>query len=79
MSKGSDEKKSSLLQGYISEAELADELGLSLRRVRHMKQMRTGPPFSTFGQTTLYSRDAVLAWLKSLEVAPPRTRSNRAA
>jgi len=74
-----DKEAPALLDGYINEEHLAAAIGKSLRRVREMRQMRIGPPFVKIGYLILYPRDGILAWVKSLEVSPPRHRGNRAA
>jgi hypothetical protein len=73
------EAPSPLLQNYLTEERIAAEIGKGERTLRQMRQKRTGPPFVKFGQTILYPRDGFLAWLKSLEQSPPRSRNGRAA
>ncbi len=68
-----------LLKGYRNEDQVSAETRKSKRMLRLWRQQRTGPPFIRLGKTILYPEDGFLAWLKSLEVSPVRTRRGRAA
>jgi len=67
---------SSILAGYLEEDELATELKKKRRTLRLWRQKRTGPPWTSCGDTILYARDSVIAWLKSQEQQPVRSRRN---
>ena len=59
---------SSLLQGdYLEKAELARELGKSMRTLDRWHTLRIGPPRVVIGRTILYRRQSVLEWLESRE------------
>ena len=57
-----------VLAGYLPEAEVAVELGLTARTLRLWRQQRRGPPYLKIGSAVLYPQDGLLGWLKSLEV-----------
>jgi helix-turn-helix protein len=69
---------SKLLDNYMTEADLAAELDKGVRTLQIWRARRTGPAWTKNGKTILYSREAILAWLKSQEQQPVRQR-NRAA
>jgi hypothetical protein len=61
----------SILDGYLSEAELANELNLNKATLMRWRKKQIGPPFTMIGRGVFYSRDSVLLWLKKQEVSPP--------
>lgn len=61
-----------LLESYINRDQLAEELSCSKRTVDRWHALRIGPPRTVIGRQILYRRDAVEAWLRSLEQAPVR-------
>ena len=63
-----------LLENYLTEAAAATELDKGVRTLQIWRAQRTGPAWTKVGKTTLYSRDAILAWLKSQEQQPVRQR-----
>jgi hypothetical protein len=63
-----------LLDGYLTEAEAAQELAKGVRTLQIWRAQRTGPAWTKIGKTILYNRDAILAWLKSQEQQPVRQR-----
>ena len=65
------------LEGYDDEEATANELGLKPRTLRGWRQKGIGPPYVQVGRQIFYSRAGRVAWLKGLEVDPPR--SGRAA
>jgi hypothetical protein len=69
---------SRLLEGYLTEEQLARETDKSCRTLRAWRQKRIGPPFVMWGATVLYPRDGFSAYLKSLEQAP-RLRNGKGA
>jgi len=56
-----------LLAGWISRADLAVELDVSVDTMARWETTRTGPKQIKVGRRVLYRRAAVLDWLKSLE------------
>jgi hypothetical protein len=67
----------SLLDEYFTESELAAELKLTERAVRHWRYNRIGPPFTKVGARTLYPKSAVAAWLAANVQQPIRERRSR--
>ena len=57
-----------LQKTVLTESELADSLGLSAWTVRRWR-LSEGLPVIQIGRRFLYRRDAVLAWLESMETA----------
>ena len=71
-----------LLHGWMSRAELADELGLCVETLRRWADARRGPKFVRAGRKILYRRSTVLAWLEEQEGIGPvasagQTRAGR--
>ena len=60
-----------LLNGWMSRAELADELGLCVETLRRWADARRGPKFVRAGRKILYRRSTVLAWLEEQEGIGP--------
>ncbi len=56
-----------VLEGYLTEDELAHELGKSKRTIARWRALDEGPPVTRIGRRILYRRTAVKAWLESLE------------
>ena len=56
-----------LLEGWISRAELARELGVSVDTLARWETSRSGPPLARIGRCVFYRRTAVLEWLESRE------------
>jgi Helix-turn-helix domain len=65
---------SKLLENYLTETETANELDKGVRTLQIWRAQRTGPAWTKVGKTILYSRDAILAWLKAQEQQPVRQR-----
>ena len=73
------------LVGYLSAAEVAAQLGVSVRTLATWHARRRGPPRTTFGKKILYRSAAVEDWLRKNECSfeddakPPgaRGRSSR--
>jgi hypothetical protein len=63
-----------LLENYLTEAATAAELDKGVRTLQIWRARRVGPAWTKNGKTILYSRDAILAWLKSQEQQPVRNR-----
>jgi hypothetical protein len=56
-------KRVGLLDEYMSEAELAAELGRDLRTLQRWRKLRIGPPFVMNGTAPIYNIDKARAWL----------------
>ena len=59
-----------VLNGYLTDEELAEELHVSLRTLRRWRVERRGPPFIKTGHQVLYSKSTVMRWLERLETKP---------
>ena len=56
-----------ILEGYLTEAELAKELGRSIRTIARWRSIGEGPPWVVLGRQVLYRKTSVTAWLAGLE------------
>jgi len=70
--------KTDLLAEFMTEGELAAELGKTIRTLQMWREHRKGPPFVRLGRQTLYRRDSVIGWLKANEQQPARSRTRAA-
>lgn len=61
-----------LLDGYLTPAQLADQLGVSLRTLSRWHAQRIGPRRVTNGRLILYRADAVREWLEAREGHAPK-------
>jgi predicted DNA-binding transcriptional regulator AlpA len=67
-----------VLAGYISEQQLADQLGVHWRTIYRWRQLGIGPPVTQIGPKKIaYRADAVRDWLMARERKQPR--QNKAA
>lgn len=57
-----------LLSDYVSEHDLADQLGVTLRTMRNWRSLGEGPPITRIGRRIYYQREAARAWLKDQQV-----------
>lgn len=66
---------------YLRKQDLARLLRLTERQVQRLHEGGNGPPRFRIGKRLYYSREGVLAWLKSLEepTSTPRRRKKTAA
>jgi hypothetical protein len=53
--------------GYISEVQLAEDLGVSVKTLANRRTAGTGPRFVKQGRCVLYTPDAIKEWLESGE------------
>lgn len=67
-----------LLSDYYTTAELAQELGISVRTLHRWSGARIGPPQTSIGQKVLYKRSSVIAWLEARERAQVRAEHQAA-
>jgi excisionase family DNA binding protein len=63
-----------LLDGYLTEAQVAAQLGVTARTIWRWRKERRGPPVTLFGRRVLFHIDSVRAWLKRREQAMPRDK-----
>lgn len=61
----------SILDGYISEADLARQLNRSVRTLQRLAARRLGPPRTIVGRLIFYNIEHVREWLSQQE-QPPR-------
>jgi DNA-binding transcriptional MerR regulator len=67
----------SVLSGYITPKELAQDLGIDVRSLQRWASLGLGPPLTDIGKKRVYSRASVLAWLAEQERKRPRRRAER--
>jgi hypothetical protein len=60
----------SVLEGYISETDLARQLHRSVRTLQRLAATRSGPPRVKLGRSVYYRIDSVRAWLAQQEKKP---------
>ncbi|MBL8704454.1 MAG: hypothetical protein JNM30_06415 [Rhodospirillales bacterium] len=70
-------QNSSVLQGFISEAEYAAERGVSLRTCQRNRQLRQAPPYIVVGRQVLYRVEAIREWLVARERHEDRSAGRR--
>ena len=58
-----------VLDAYMSQEELAQQLGRSPRTLGRWRRLGEGPKPIRIGKEPFYPRDAVKAWLESLAAA----------
>ena len=58
-----------IFDDYLSESELANQLGRGVRTLRRWKALREGPPWTKVGKRLYYKKSSVAAWLTSCEHA----------
>ena len=56
-----------LLANYLTEEQLAEELGKNERTVARWRALRKGPPFVVIGREIRYRREAIEKWLLDCE------------
>ena len=67
-----------LLEGWLTRAEVAAELGVSTDTLARWETQRSGPPSVKVGRKVLYRADAFRDWLTSRERGPLSPRKARA-
>lgn len=71
------ETSAGLLDGWMSRAELAAELGVCVDTLMRWERRRYGPKCVKAGRKALYKRSTVLAWLEAQESAAPEIEAPR--
>jgi transposase-like protein len=72
--RGKRARRPGLLDEYLSETELAKELGVKPRTLRKWRAQNIGPAYVKFAKRVKYHRDGVPVYLKSIEQKPGRNR-----
>jgi Helix-turn-helix domain len=66
-----------ILDDYLSETDLAEELGVTVRTLQGWRQRRIGPAWTRIGgKAVIYPRIGIPAWLKANEQQPIRERKS---
>ena len=71
-------RKRILIPGYSSEADTADELGVTIRTLRKWRQRQVGPAWAKVGRQIIYGNESRAAWLKGQEKQPVRQSAEAA-
>jgi hypothetical protein len=61
----------SVLEGYITETDLARQLKRSVRTLQRLAASQSGPPRIKIGRLIFYRIDSVRTWLAQQEKRPP--------
>jgi hypothetical protein len=56
-----------VLGEYMTEDQLAEEIGRGVRTLARWRQLGEGPPITKIGRQIYYRKTSVAAWLASLE------------
>jgi len=64
--------RSRLLDDYLSETELAKELGVCVDTLQRWRRLRQAPAHTRVGRSVLYHKDAIRVWLREREVGADR-------
>ena len=70
-----EERADGLLDDWMSRADLAGELGISVDTLGRWETRRIGPPCIRLGRRVFYRKDDVKDWLREQE--PTRGRGGR--
>jgi hypothetical protein len=57
-----------VLDGYVSERDLAEQLHMTPRTMQRWRCQRLGPPVTLIGRAVFYRVEGVRAWLASCEM-----------
>jgi hypothetical protein len=68
----------SLLNEYLSPAQLAAELDICTKTLDRWRAFGSGPPVTKIGRKSYYSRASVTAWLQAREQQNNLTRTQAA-
>ncbi|MGD1077632.1 MAG: helix-turn-helix domain-containing protein [Candidatus Sulfotelmatobacter sp.] len=67
--------RQSLLDDFLTQEQLANELNVTQRTLQRWAELRIGPPLIAIGRTTrIYKKSSVLAWLSARERKPRSSR-----
>jgi len=65
-----------LLDGWLSRAQVAQEVGVSIDTLARWETRRIGPPCIRIGRKVFYRADAFREWLISRERGPVSSKSS---
>ncbi|WP_369124471.1 helix-turn-helix domain-containing protein [Devosia neptuniae] len=65
------------LIGYLTSADMAEQLGLHPTTLAKWRMARRGPPYVKIGKRVYYRVTSVREWLENAEVKPVRSASSR--
>ena len=69
----------SVIDGYLTVEQLAQQLNISTRTLARWHARRVGPPITKVGSTTYYREDSVREWLiKQEQPMRPEPKRRRA-
>ena len=66
-----------LLDGWLSEADTAKAIGVSVRTLRNWRRRRVGPPYAFFGRAVKYNGRALGEHYEAAQIMPVRSRKQR--
>ena len=66
-----------LLDGWLTRARVAEEIGVSVDTLQRWETARIGPPCVRIGRKVLYRADGFREWLISRERAPAAGKTSR--
>jgi predicted site-specific integrase-resolvase len=73
------EKHDVVLDDWLSEADTAKEIGVSVRTLRKWRREGVGPPYANFGRAIKYNKRAISEHYESMQIVPVRARKQRAS
>jgi predicted DNA-binding transcriptional regulator AlpA len=63
-----------LLDGFLTQKQLAAELGVKPGTIKNWRKRHCGPPPTRIGKAIFYRRSSVLTWISAHESPPERGR-----
>ena len=69
--------RTGVLADFLSEKELAQELGRCERTLARWRKLRIGPPFGMNGREPIYNVQQARAWLAAGGTSKPAARQRR--
>ncbi|SDG73842.1 MULTISPECIES: helix-turn-helix domain-containing protein [Pelagibacterium] len=66
---GSGKVGPTILDGFLTTEELAEEIGVHRTTLAKWRMERRGPPFTRLGKRILYSVERLRAWLEANETS----------
>lgn len=72
-----DNNRDRILAGFLTEKELAAELGHCERTLARWRKLRTGPPFVLNGREPMYDAQQARAWLAAGGTSKAAARQSR--
>jgi hypothetical protein len=67
-----------LLDEWLSEAETAAEIKVSVRTLRGWRRRGIGPPYAYFGRAIKYSKPGLIEHYRASQIIPARMRKGAA-